>query len=98
MRNKSSGNATVSVASYQNDPLYPRIVCAVAVLLEKGKVVAPVDVLAGMGLVWGFCCQGLNFGSAVFLFLQFAARERVCSIAACLYGGRLTHTPMHRAS
>ena len=49
MRNKSSGN--VSVASYQNDPLYPRIVCAVAVLLEKGKVVAPVDVLAGMGLL-----------------------------------------------
>ena len=51
MRNKSSGNATVSVASYQNDPLYPRIACAVAVLLEKGKVVAPVDVLAGMGLL-----------------------------------------------
>jgi hypothetical protein len=51
MRNKSSGNATISVASYQNDPLYPRIVCAVAVLLDKGKVVAPADVLAGMGLL-----------------------------------------------
>lgn len=51
MRNRSSGNAAVSVASYQSDPLYPRIVCAVAALLEKGKVVAPVDVLAGMGLL-----------------------------------------------
>jgi hypothetical protein len=49
MRNNSSGN--VSVASYRNDPLYPRIVCAVAVLLGKGKVVAPVDVLASMGLL-----------------------------------------------
>ncbi|MBI3855898.1 MAG: hypothetical protein HY293_09440 [Planctomycetes bacterium] len=38
----------MSIASYRADPLYPRIVRAVASLLERGKVVAPVDVLVEM--------------------------------------------------
>lgn len=41
----------VSVAGYREDPLYPRVARAVAGLLEHGKVVAPVDVLVGMGLL-----------------------------------------------
>jgi hypothetical protein len=41
----------VSVDQYREDPLYPRIVRAVEPLLARGKVVAPVDVLVGMGLL-----------------------------------------------
>lgn len=41
----------MSVATYREDPLYPRIVRAVAGLLQQGKVVAPVDVLIRMGLL-----------------------------------------------
>jgi len=39
------------VASLRDDPLYPRIERAVAVILAKGNVVAPVDVLVGMNLL-----------------------------------------------
>ena len=42
---------TVSVSSFRDDPLYPRIERAVAAMLAKGKVVTPVDVLIGMGLL-----------------------------------------------
>src|SRR5262245_7655927 len=41
----------VSVDDFQNDPMFRRIECAVAELLTKGNVVAPVDVLVGMGLL-----------------------------------------------
>lgn len=41
----------VGVDNYRDDPLYPRIVRAVVPLLERGKVVAPVDVLVDMGLL-----------------------------------------------
>lgn len=41
----------VTVSTYRADPLYPRIVRAVAAILETGKVVAPTDVLTGMGLL-----------------------------------------------
>lgn len=40
---------TVSVETYRDDRLYPRIAEVVDVLLTKGKVVAPVDVLMLMG-------------------------------------------------
>lgn len=43
--------ATVSVATYRDDPLYPRIKRAVAAILATGKVVAPVDVLVRMGML-----------------------------------------------
>jgi hypothetical protein len=42
---------TVSVDSFRSDPMFPRIERAVAELLAKGDVVAPVDVLVGMGLL-----------------------------------------------
>ena len=37
--------------NFQNDPLFPRIERAVEAILAKGKVVAPVEVLIGMGLL-----------------------------------------------
>ena len=42
---------TISVATYRDDPLYPRIERAVAAILATGKVVTPVDVLVRMGLL-----------------------------------------------
>jgi hypothetical protein len=42
---------TVGIDTYRADRLYPRITRAVAAILERGKVVAPVDVLVGMGLL-----------------------------------------------
>jgi hypothetical protein len=41
----------VSVDTYRDDKLYPRVVKAARTLLARGKVVAPVDVLVGMGLL-----------------------------------------------
>ena len=41
----------VSVHDFHNDPMFRRIECVVAELLTKGNVVAPVDVLVGMGLL-----------------------------------------------
>jgi hypothetical protein len=46
---KSTNKLTVD--NYRDDPLYPRIVRAVEPLLVRGKVVAPVDVLVGMGIL-----------------------------------------------
>lgn len=41
----------VSVDNFRSDPMFPRIERAVAELLAKGNVVAPVGVLVGMGLL-----------------------------------------------
>jgi hypothetical protein len=41
----------VTVDSFRSDPMFPRIERAVAELLAKGNVVAPVDVLVSMGLM-----------------------------------------------
>jgi hypothetical protein len=41
----------VSVETFRDDPLYPKIVRAVAAILQNGKVVAPVDVLVKMDLL-----------------------------------------------
>lgn len=48
---RKTGRPTVSVTTSREDPLYPRIARAVAAILERGTVVAPVDVLVGMGLL-----------------------------------------------
>ncbi len=48
---KASRAARPTVATYRDDPLYPRIERAVARIVANGKVVAPVDVLVGMGLL-----------------------------------------------
>ena len=41
----------VTIDSYRNDKMYPRITRAVGKILAKGKIVAPVDVLVEMGLL-----------------------------------------------
>jgi hypothetical protein len=41
----------LSLETYRDDPLYPRIARAVERILARGKVVAPVDVLVRMGLL-----------------------------------------------
>ena len=41
----------MTVETYREDPLYPRIARAVESILKVGRVVAPVEVLAGMGLL-----------------------------------------------
>jgi hypothetical protein len=51
MRKTSYPRPTVSVTTYREDPLYPRIARTVATILQRGTVVAPVDVLVGMGLL-----------------------------------------------
>ena len=40
-----------AVDTFRNDPMFPRVERVVAALLAKGKVVTPVDVLVGMGLL-----------------------------------------------
>jgi hypothetical protein len=41
----------VSIDNFRDDPMFLRIECVVADLLAKGNIVAPVDVLIGMGLL-----------------------------------------------
>jgi hypothetical protein len=41
----------VSVENFHTDPMFPRVERAVAAILVRGKVVAPVDVLVGMGML-----------------------------------------------
>lgn len=42
---------SVTVGTYRDDPLYPRLVRATDDILQRGKVVAPVDLLVGMKLL-----------------------------------------------
>src|SRR5262245_57928167 len=42
---------TVGIDTYRDHRLYPRITHAVAAILERGKVVTPVDVAVAMGLL-----------------------------------------------
>jgi hypothetical protein len=52
VKNMRDSPATrVSVDDFRNDPMFRKIECVVAALLAKGNVVAPVDVLTGMGLL-----------------------------------------------
>jgi hypothetical protein len=41
----------VTVATFRDDPLFPKMSRAVEIILEKDKVVRPVDVLIGMQLL-----------------------------------------------
>ena len=43
----------VTATTYRKDSMYPKIERVVAALLTRGAVVAPVDVLVGMGLLSG---------------------------------------------
>lgn len=50
-RRPARGSAAVTVETYREDPLYPRVVRAVESTLKDSRVVAPVEVLIGMGLL-----------------------------------------------
>ena len=41
----------VAVDTFRDDPMFPRVERVVAELLHKGNVVAPVDVIIGLGLL-----------------------------------------------
>lgn len=64
---KASRAAVVSVENYRGDSLYPRIVHAVAAILGHGKVVAPVEVLVGMGLLDPARLEDWRFGRVPYL-------------------------------
>ena len=64
---KTRSSATVSVDSYREDPLYPRIFRAVEPILARGKVVAPIDVLIGMGLLEPSKLEDWRFGRVPYL-------------------------------
>ena len=49
--NRSGSTRKVAVDTFRDDPMFPRIERVVAELLHKGNVVAPVDVIIGMGLL-----------------------------------------------
>jgi hypothetical protein len=57
---------TTSVTSYREDALYPRIARAVEPLLTR-DVVAPVDVLIGMGLLAPAKLEDWRFGRVPYL-------------------------------
>jgi len=44
-------SSNLSLDTYRDDKLYPRIAAAVDALLARGNVVAPVDILIHMGLL-----------------------------------------------
>ena len=66
-RKKARSTGVVSVENYRDDPLYPWIVRAVEPLLARGKVVAPVDVLIGMGLLDPAKLEDWRFGRVPYL-------------------------------
>jgi hypothetical protein len=41
----------IAVTGYRHDPLYARIACATDEILQRGRVVTPVDVLIAMDLL-----------------------------------------------
>lgn len=51
MRATTRSKPRVSVDTFRDDPLYPRIARAVERVLARGKVVAPVDVLICMNVL-----------------------------------------------
>ncbi len=51
MKKTKRSKPTVSVDTFRDDPLRPRIARAFEQILARGKVVAPVDVLIGMNLL-----------------------------------------------
>jgi len=64
---KANTRVVVSVETYRDDPLYPRIVRTVSSILARGKVVAPVDVLVGMGLLDPTRLDAWRFGQVPYL-------------------------------
>lgn len=57
----------VHVTKYKDDPLYPKVVAAVAKILSTSKVVAPIDVLIHMGLLDQSRVEEWRFGRVPYL-------------------------------
>ena len=51
MRGRIRQMRPVTHATFRGDPLFARIEHVVGTILEKGKVVTPIDVLVGMQLL-----------------------------------------------
>jgi hypothetical protein len=61
------GWQSITPDNYRSDPLFPRIERAVLSILARGKVVAPVDVLVGMGALRPDDLDAWRFGRIPFL-------------------------------
>jgi hypothetical protein len=57
----------ITLANYKKDTYYPRIVRAVAALLAKGEVVAPVDLFVRMELLRAEDLEAWRFGRVPYL-------------------------------
>ncbi len=66
-KQKPKSGAHVGVDGYRDDKLHPRIVRAVASILARGKVVAPVDVLVAMKLLEPARLEDWRFGRVPYL-------------------------------
>ena len=71
VRTRTQGNKSglprVTVDTFHEDPLYPRITGAVAAILATGKIVTPVDVLVRMGLLMPQDIEDWRFGRVPYL-------------------------------
>lgn len=66
-RPSARGAPKLSVETYRDDPLYPRIVRAVDTILAISKAVAPVDVLVRMDLLAPEHLEGWRRGRVPYL-------------------------------
>ena len=66
-RNTTHTKPTVSVDTFRDDPLYPRVARTARQILARGKVVAPVDVLVGMNLLTPKCLEDWRRGRVPYL-------------------------------
>lgn len=57
----------ITASNYKNDPYYPRIVRAVAEILEQGNVVTPIAVFSKMGLLSPKMVEDWRFGRVPYL-------------------------------
>lgn len=101
MRRAAPRAPTRDVATFRDDPLYPRIARAVAAILDQGQVVTPVNVLVGMGLLAPTRLEDWHRGRIPYLeqfidcnlarlsrllrILQFHAHELKLTPSASLY-------------
>ena len=61
----------VTLANYKNDPFYPKIVRAVAAIMRRQDVVAPVDVMLEMGRIKKEDFENWRLGRVAYLEMVF---------------------------
>lgn len=57
----------ITASNYRSDPYYPRIVRAVAEILEQGNVVTPIAIFSKMGLLSPKMVEDWRFGHVPYL-------------------------------